>query len=502
MLSTIEYHLVNKKVTLITKYPISKINTPPTTSSPTSDPVSNSKKPAFKQFWTATSKKISQKLWLPTKRYLANSDIHYLNGFSNNMTTSSFVITHKNPRIPMNYQKIACLSSPSIPPDTPVNTNITNNYCRKIRFYPSQNHRLLLNKCFGATRYLINQALEHIKSGNIQKPTNAIDIRNYLKYQDKYLTPENSWLKEIPYDTRDEAIRQLASNFKTNFTMLKKKQISRFDMKFKSKHTNRQVCYINKKALNLSKSTLFVRRVKDILKFGEDVSSFKDHGTLTVVKENGKYYMCYPLSRVNVVEKKPHRVVALDPGVKTFQSFYSPSGEVGKIGDNMAKDLKRYYILVDKLKGVLTKLKNQRKKGSNIKKRCALLRTKVKNKVLDLHRKACSFLTHRYEKILLPSFETSQMVKKEDRKIGKPVVRGMLALSHYKFKKRLQEMGEANGCEVIICGEAYTSITCGQCGFLDYNLGDSRVYECPECDMVMDRDYNGARNIYLKNIDL
>ena len=47
--------------------------------------------------------------------------------------------------------------------------------------------------------------------------------------------------------------------------------------------------------------------------------------------------------------------------------------------------------------------------------------------------------------------------------------------------------------------EAYTSKTCSECGYLKRNLGGSKVYHCDECGSVMDRDVNGAKNIFLKN---
>ena len=66
-----------------------------------------------------------------------------------------------------------------------VEENTKEMYCRKVRFYPSTDHKLLLEKCFGATRFLINQALERIKDKKIDKITNAIEVRNNLRYQDK-----------------------------------------------------------------------------------------------------------------------------------------------------------------------------------------------------------------------------------------------------------------------------------------------------------------------------
>jgi len=53
--------------------------------------------------------------------------------------------------------------------------------------------------------------------------------------------------------------------------------------------------------------------------------------------------------------------------------------------------------------------------------------------------------------------------------------------------------------KLYIVSEAYTSKTCTRCGVLN-NIGSNEIYHCKECDLVIDRDINGARNILLKNI--
>lgn len=73
--------------------------------------------------------------------------------------------------------------------------------------------------------------------------------------------------------------------------------------------------------------------------------------------------------------------------------------------------------------------------------------------------------------------------------------------SHYTFKQRiLWKASQTTWCQVHIVTEDYTSKTCGNCGFIKDNLGRAKIYKCEKCKMVMDRDVNGARNIYLKNL--
>jgi len=50
-----------------------------------------------------------------------------------------------------------------------------------------------------------------------------------------------------------------------------------------------------------------------------------------------------------------------------------------------------------------------------------------------------------------------------------------------------------------VVGEEYTSKTCTGCGNIDDKLGGKKWYECKACGTALDRDYNGARNIYIKN---
>jgi putative transposase len=145
-------------------------------------------------------------------------------------------------------------------------------------------------------------------------------------------------------------------------------------MNFKSKRNPKQICFVNKNALKINR--LFVRRIKDKIKFKENIENIK-HGTLTVIREKNRYYMCFPMKRDIINNKTPYGSVALDPGVKTFQTFYSEEGLAGKIGDRTSNYLKQKYILEDKLKSKLSTIKTLRKRTRyNIRKRCFLLRSK------------------------------------------------------------------------------------------------------------------------------
>ena len=54
------------------------------------------------------------------------------------------------------------------------------------------------------------------------------------------------------------------------------------------------------------------------------------------------------------------------------------------------------------------------------------------------------------------------------------------------------------GKKVIIVNESYTSKTRSWHGIIDENLGSSKTIK--EQDIIVDRDINGARGIYLKHV--
>jgi len=96
------------------------------------------------------------------------------------------------------------------------------------------------------------------------------------------------------------------------------------------------------------------------------------------------------------------------------------------------------------------------------------------------------------------------MVNKQNRKIGKSTVKDMLSWAHYEFQQRLifksQRRNGAN--KVILVGEEQTTMTCGQCGLMNRNVGGSKTFICNDkvnCGYVAGRDENAARNILLKN---
>ena len=211
--------------------------------------------------------------------------------------------------------------------------------------------------------------------------------------------------------------------------------------------------------------------------------------SLTLV--NGQYYLNVPYKTILQPTDHQGEMVALDPGVRTFQTYYSPSS-CGKIG---AKCIGRIYRLCQHLDNLMSR---------KLWKPAAKIRTKIKNLVSELHFQAANFLTTHFSTILIPAFETSQMVrwagdpsssKKATRKIRTKTARAMMTCSHYQFRQRLMNKAVENGCKVVVVTEEYTSKTASWTGEI-INIGSRKSITSQ--GVTLDRDINGARGIFLK----
>jgi putative transposase len=465
------------------------------------------KEKVFKPFWNSHLEETYKKLWLPIETDFQDLDLNSLNISLKNITSiskSSTINLQKSQS--QSWQKTCCLSSQSLQQDTMVQENIR--FCRKIRIYPNKEQKELFQQCLGAYRYFFNKTNCHLKNLFKQKQKVVLKleaIRSQVMKRDRDLREDDLelWQKEVPYDTRQEAIDDAIVSWKTAFKKLKAKQITTFDISYKNKKATSQIFRVNKKALKIKERIIFIQRLKKKGKLRirkRDIEEFYNNDTLNgnfiILKTKPNYwYICLPRERTKAVfENQCYKSVFLDPGVRSFQTFYSPEGICGKIKVNQ-----KLYSKVSKhdiLHSILSSKVNTKTKY-NIKERMAKLRFEMKNIINDMHWKTCSFLCSNFKEITIPFFDVSNMVK--DSPLGSKVTRKILGLSHGEFKERLKWYCQVKDVSLQFVTEEYTTQTCGNCGYLQ-KINANKIYSCKECNLSIDRDYNGARNICLKTL--
>ena len=327
------------------------------------------------------------------------------------------------------------------------------------------------------------------------------------------------------------------------------------ELGFRSRKNPRQSCYIPDDAIT---QVGVYRQVLGPLHMAEPVPP--DNKESRLVKERDKYWLTIPYpAQCDIETPRGDGVVALDPGVRSFLTFFSEAdcgfeADCGKVGYQAFGRIQRLCQHLDRLISRTDQEKN-RKKRRNMRKAQARMRQKIINLVDELHWQCARWLTSNYRVILLPKFETQSMTRRGERQIQSKTARMMLSFQHYRFKKRLQWKAWQRGSLVLEVSEAYTRSLAGKplAGFratpsrrnpilygmvvyairfknpllhrqstlrkrrlgenrvsgqtssrtrswdgrVDEKLGGSRTIR-DESGFIMDRDINGARGIFLR----
>lgn len=312
----------------------------------------------------------------------------------------------------------------------------------------------------------------------------------------KWLIPELSTLHpftaDCPRSIKDGAVAEACQAVKNAIAKFKRGQGSS-RVGFKSRKEPVQSFFLRNDQWSKKVAGFFVRSLGE-MQFSEDLPKHLRDGR--VLKYANKWYAALPESKDRDVAENQGRLVALDPGVRTFQSFFSDL-YAGSLGDQDIQRIVRLALNLDALLSERDKSKSKRRRAA-LQKAADRMRQKVQNLIDELHWKIIRFLTDNFDVILLPTFETSQMVFKAGRKIRKKSVRSMLTLSHYKFSQRLEQKCFERGKTLVRVCEAYTSKTVSWTGEVKRNLGGAKVIKSG--DVVADRDINAARGIFLRSL--
>jgi len=334
--------------------------------------------------------------------------------------------------------------------------------------------------------------------------------------------------KDCPYDILTDEVRKFCSNLKSCLTNLKNKNIRKFKFKHMDKYKNTQSIMIPKSAVkNESIYRTHLGKIKGL----ENLPEIMCDCRLIHIRNKNKYWLCVPqIEKRKEIKIKRESVVGIDSGEAIFVAYHGENS-FGEIGRYMRNIILKKITKIEMYQKILKRNKNKQKKKirnkKTIRRKINRQYEKIKNIVKELHNKTALFLCKKYERIMLPKFETQQMVRnrkytkeyynkiKEEKgieemrkqlregtkikKINKKTKKVLNALSHYKFKQHLINKGNEYGCivDTETC-EMYTTKTCTKCGCQEYTL-TKRIRKCKNCGEEMDRDNCASRNVIIKN---
>ncbi len=449
-------------------------------SSKTSAQDSTSNEKDCKPYWSDLCAAISSRLLLPVVTDCAGSDLSYSSLWLSKTVEKSWFLTEKFTVQKPNSQQIFLPSFMSSRAEC-TDSGVTARKSRKIRLFLSSEQKALMRQWFGVSRFVYNKTIKYL-----QEPGTKA---NWMIIKTDILNDLPEWAKSVPFQVKSIAIKDACLAVKAAKKGFKKDgQIRK--CRFRSRKDTKPSIFVPKSAI---KNSGIYHTILGNCQLKEALPAEFSDGRLTLAY--GEYYLVVSEQVQPAQTDNQGRLVALDPGVRTFMTFFSENS-FGWLGNDSNLYIQKLCFRLDKLVSRISKASAKQKRRR--KNAASRLRCKIKNLVKELHHKTARFLVDNFDVILLPTFETAQMVSKSRRKLRNKSVRQMLTLSHYEFKLFLKWKAWEQSKVVIDCNEAYTSKTVSWTGEIINNLGGARTIKSLSTGLRMNRDLNGARGIFLR----
>ena len=366
----------------------------------------------------------------------------------------------------------------------------------KLKIYPTDTQRELIEKTFGSTRYIYNNFLAERKSKYEENKT-KISVYEQLKELIN-LKREKEWLREIDSCALQACVYNLDDAFQKFF---KGNGYPRFRAKgvHESFRTNNTLnTYKNKKyesiRIDFKKRIITLPKLKEVKFRGyrttkEIVGKIK---SATISKDANKYFVSV-LVEVPFIKYslKPTSIVGLDLGIKDFI--------VTSHGEKLKNEVK---INEKRLKG-LQKWLSRCKPGSKNRYKVKLKIQRLYLKIRNARKHMIYILTNKILKendiIAVETLDVKNMY--QVHKIAKHLKN--LPIS--EFIRVLKYKSNWLGKKVIEINKYYpSSQSCNRCGFKNEEVKNLSVRKwiCPECGLIHDRDINASINIMFEGLKI
>lgn len=374
---------------------------------------------------------------------------------------------------------------------------------QKVRLYPNQHMKVVLNQLCDYRRYCWNKALEtwndmydlHTIDSSIPIP-NVYSVRNELVFN------KMDWQFNLSSRTLQLTIVDLGIAWKNYFD----KSLPDWGKpKFKSKKMSRQGFKTDRAKivdgkLRLDKP-LGVKQWFDI-HISKHVNLNGQLKTVSVYKENGKYWASFPLEVCIKHKLMTGKSTAVDVNVGHFN--YT-NGLINTLPKGLIKLYERIKIYQKSLarKRVING-GNATKSNNYIVMRDKLQRDyrKAANIQHDIIQKFTSNLVAQYDKIVIEDLNIKSM------QMSHVASKGLQRALFGYFRKVLSYKCEWYGKEVILASQIYPSTQrCSKCGYVkrgNEKLGlqgnlkhhtNHSDYVCYSCGARIDRDKNAVANL-------
>src|SRR5882724_11046073 len=359
-------------------------------------------------------------------------------------------------------------------------STVTRSY--RIRAYPNGAQRRLLERWFGASRWLWNTTLE-IRSEAYRVyglKLTGVDLSRWLTQWKR--TAGHEWLAAVPATCLTQCLRDQDAAFRNFFACR-----ARYP-KFKHRSADASLRFQDA-------GTAWARGVVSLpklgsLKLAESLPKVERPGLVTLSRDAaGHYHVSFCAEEETSWMPITHRVVGVDLGLTHLATLST--------GEKIPNP-KRYHARLKYLRQQQRCLA-RRQKGSRRQEKQRLRVARVHARVRQERQYALHALTTR----LVREFD---LICVEDLNV-RAMARGLHAraihdVAFSEVRRQLTYKSAWYGKILETVDRWYASSkTCSQCQYrLDVLRLDARQWKCPRCGITHDRDVNAARNLLAEGL--
>ena len=352
----------------------------------------------------------------------------------------------------------------------------------KYRFYPTDEQKHVLARTFGCARFVYNWALRQKTDAFYQE-----NKRLYYKDLSEALTclkqqEEYCWLSEVSSVPLQQALRHLDKAF-LNFFEGRAKYPT-----FKKKRHRQSATYTSN-AFKWDGTSLTLAKMTAPLdiRWSRPLPNGATPSSVTVSKDCADRYFVSFLVEEDIKQLEPaSATVGADLGLKAFV-ILSTGENIGnpkffhKDEKKLAKAQRRH---ARKQKGSKNRAKARQK--------VARIHARIADRRYDFLHQLSTRLIRENQTICVESLQVKNMVKNHS------LAKAISDLGWSEFVSFLSYKAAWYGRNLVKIDKWYpSSKRCFDCGhLLDSLTLDVRIWTCPECGVVHDRDLNAAQNIH------
>ena len=349
----------------------------------------------------------------------------------------------------------------------------------KVRVYPTKEQQVLLEKTFGANRFVYNYFL-NLKSKLYEFYKINLSYNNSSKMLTE-LKKQKTWLKEVDSVSLQQTLRDLDSAYQNFFSgRAKYPKFKRKDDK-NSYRTNQNI-KINNRYITVPK--IGELRFRDNYNF-EDKNILKIYNVTISKTTSGKYYASISAEVYIKTFEKANQSVGIDLGLKDFAIFSD--------GDKITNP--KFFIHTQKKLAKMQRKLSKKVYGSQnylkYRVKVAKFYEKIKNQRLDFLHKLSTNLVKTYDIICIENLNIKGFMKSK-------LAKSFQDVSLYEFVRQLEYKAMWYGKTLSKVDRFYpSSQLCSNCGYKNRDVKNLSVREwtCPKCKVHHDRDINSAINI-------